>query len=508
LVFLTTDLERTLSNMAWTAKAAWFVGGAALFALAYGEKPIYDGNYASYALHGLASGTLADDAMVRATDPFPLVSAIVRLVRAAPRLLYVGHALLCGVYLAALVAIFRRLHGDRGALAFGACAVFVHSWLFRDLVRAATGKDWGWYAQGGVAGQYLVGHVFQPSLFGVLLVVALAAFLAGRDRAGLLAVAAAALAHASYILVGAALVFGFACARARDGGARGFARMLALGALALAPAAVLVLLRFPPTDGATFARAQSILADVRIPNHARPHWHVSFWIQGTLIAAALLVERRRATFVVLAAMVAVALSLTIVAKMSGSAALALLFPWRSSVIVMPLAAQLLVARAVAGARGARALTLCAVLLALAAAPRGLRHTLAEAREYDAAPEAPLVRWVAAHHGGGELYAIPVGLERFRIETGAPVFVDWKTHPYRDVEVIAWYERIEAAKRLQASEGDELCVRAAALPATHFVFPAAKRLGCDSLVEKWRDGAFALYARRSISNIVGAPAQAD
>jgi hypothetical protein len=476
-------------------RALPFVIGAALFALAYTEIPLYDGNYASYALHGLASGALVDDAMVRATDPFPLVSAIIRVARGAPWLLYVGHALLCGVYLFALLAIFRRLHGEPGALAFGACIVFLHSWLFRDLVRAATGKDWGWYAQGGVAQQYLIGHVFQPSLFGVFLVVALAAFLAGRDRAGLIATALAAAAHASYLLAGAALVFAVACARLRHGGnLRSSMRLLLLGALALAPVAALVLLRFPPTNADAFARAQSILADVRIPNHARPHWHVSFWILGPLVVAALLVERRRAPSAVLAALIAVSLSLTVLAKATGSATLALLFPWRISVLVVPIASALLVARAVAAARGVRGLTVGAALVALVAAGWGLRRTLADAREYAAEPDVSLCRWVAAHRGERDLYVVPVKRQRFRLEAGVPVYVDWKTHPYRDTEVLAWYERLGRAKALETAEGAELCERAAGIPATHFVFAANKRVQCQGLVETWRDRAFALYTR--------------
>ena len=33
--------------------------------------------------------------------------------------------------------------------------------------------------------------------------------------------------------------------------------------------------------------------------------------------------------------------------------------------------------------------------------------------------------------------IPVGLQRFRLHTGAPIFVDVKSIPYKDVDVIEW-----------------------------------------------------------------------
>lgn len=40
---------------------------------------------------------------------------------------------------------------------------------------------------------------------------------------------------------------------------------------------------------------------------------------------------------------------------------------------------------------------------------------------------------------------PVDFEDFRISTGLPLFVDWKSHPYRDTEVIEWKSRIDIAR---------------------------------------------------------------
>src|SRR5439155_27205481 len=37
--------------------------------------------------------------------------------------------------------------------------------------------------------------------------------------------------------------------------------------------------------------------------------------------------------------------------------------------------------------------------------------------------------------------IPVDLQRFRLATGAAIYVDFKSVPYADVEVEEWYRRV-------------------------------------------------------------------
>ena len=48
---------------------------------------------------------------------------------------------------------------------------------------------------------------------------------------------------------------------------------------------------------------------------------------------------------------------------------------------------------------------------------------------------------------GELYMIPPkepDLNNFRIYTGAPTFINWKSHPYKDTDVLEWYHRVQVS----------------------------------------------------------------
>ena len=75
--------------------------------------------------------------------------------------------------------------------------------------------------------------------------------------------------------------------------------------------------------------------------------------------------------------------------------------------------------------------------AVTAATNGLTH--------------PVGSFVRSTVTDGDTYLMPIDLEWFRTETGAPIFVDWKTHPYKDREVLEWYERVNLARKFYASK---------------------------------------------------------
>ena len=484
-----------------------------VFDLAYAQRPLYDGMYNSYLLHGLAcagEGDLAADWTAGTTDPFPLVSALVCATArwAHPALFHLFHALLLALYAAGLLSIFTsvfRVTSPAVRLAFGAGCVLLHSVLLRDLVTWASGGDWAWYLQAGLARQYLLGFFFQPSLFGVLNVAAIALFLRRRDGWAAALAAGSSLAHFSYALTAASLILAFALLRLREEhGLRAARPSLLVGGVVMLASALLAGLRFRPTDAATFARAQALIATERIPHHALPgRWvHKSIWIQAAALGLGLLAAP--ALRLLLLVPLGLGAAITGLQLATGSSALALLFPWRVSTLLVPLGSSMALGRATAALEGAGrptawSVALAGAALALVAAVHGARHTAAEHRAYARDPDLPMMRHVRAARRPGQLHAIPVGLQRFRIETGAPTLVDWKTHPYRDAEVLEWHARVQAARRVERTSGRELCAAAGDLArrygVTHLVLPAGKPCPCPGLRERYRDRRFAVFEVR-------------
>jgi hypothetical protein len=416
---------------------------------------------------------------------------------------------------------------------FVALFVAAHAALPRWLSYRWLGHDYPWFFQAGVAGQYVLGATLQPSAFGVLLVVAVCLFVRGRPYLAGACVAVAATAHATYLLPGAMLTLGFLTALLREGRRK---EALALGAFTLVlvlPITVYTLLAFRPSSPETFARAQEILVNDRIPHHTRP----DLWLDpvaAAQIAWALLgvvLARPGRLRVTLAVAFALSAALTLVQVATGSLALALLFPWRVSSVLVPIAttvvlSRLVAIRAVPLEGGAAGVVAAAIVAALVGA--GVWIMVGRLTFYTDPDELAVMNFVRRTKRPGDVYflpvrvpdlakttrgslssdfkplpdkqsdrrVIPVDLQRFRLYTGAPIFVDFKSVPYKDADVLEWYKRLGLAQAAleELREGrlskalDELRARGI----THLVLPAPSELRGPEIEQVYGDTHYRVY----------------
>jgi hypothetical protein len=523
-------------------RLALFLHGAALFAFAYGVAPLYYSNQNQYFLHGLAAagdGLLRDDWLANTRDPTPAFSALVALTARFlhPAAFYVYQALLLGAYAAAMLGLFAAVAGPEVARrrwpVFVALLVVAHAALPRWLSYRWLGHDYPWFLQAGVAGQYVLGAMLQPSVFGVLLVVAVCLFVRGRPLLAGACVAVAATAHATYLLPGAMLTLGFLTALLVEGRRK---EALTLGAFTLVlvlPITLYTLIAFRPTTPETFARAQEILVNVRIPHHTRPDLWLDpvAWLQiaWALLGIALAMPGRLRT--TLAAAFALSAALTLAQVATGSLTLALLFPWRVSSVLVPVATTVVLARLAAiralPLEGRAAWTAAAVVVA-ALVGAGVWIMGGQLAFYLNDEELSVMNFVRQAKRPGDVYllpvhvpdlakttrgslssdfkplpdkqsdrrVIPIDLQRFRLYTGAPIFVDFKSVPYKDTDVLEWYERLGLAKTAleKLREGrlpealDELRPRGI----THLVLPAASELRGAEVEQVYGDAYYRVY----------------
>jgi hypothetical protein len=499
-------------------RVALFVTAAAIFDLAYGQAPLFDGTYNTYFAHGLALagvGSLSRDWFAGTTDPFPIFTAIVALTHRAfgDSAFHVLHAAILGVYILSLTAIADACFDlGTGLSRWGLTALLtvLHSLLFRRGIERLTGADWGYYVHAGLAWQSTIWPMFLPSVFGVFNVASVAAFLRGRDRLAVVLTAVAVYVHFSYVLTGAALVVGYAWVRApavlgRDEGAtrswNETLRILATGALAFIPLVAFVAFRFRPTSHAIADEARRILADLRLPHHARPEQWVAppteFVIQGGLLGLSLLRLGSRPLRTVLLVVFAVGAALTAAQMATGSRILGLLFPWRCSALLVPLSTTVLAGSLVAAFRRTasvrRPLAFVSMALAGGAAVYGYMRTLSDSRRLAADPSNAVMAYVRRTASPDALYLIPEEMQRFRLEAAVRTYVDWKSHPYRDVEVIEWFRRVERVRALAKTDGAIYCESLGRLAAedgvTQIVAPANRAATCAGLVTEYKDAAY-------------------
>jgi hypothetical protein len=398
-----------------------------------------------------------------------------------------------------MLAIFRHLAESERSEAVRRWPVFlvalllIHSAILRWASYRWLNLDYPWYFQAGVAGQYLLGPVLQPSAFGVLLVVAVALFIHERPFLAALCVGLAAIFHSTYLLPGALLMLGFLAVLRLQGQPLGAVAVGGLALILVAPVVAYVLITFAPTSPADFREAQHILADFRIPHHCRPELWFD-WIAGAQIgwvALAVLLVRRSNLSIVLVVPFALAVVLTLIQVATGSDTLALLFPWRISAVLVPIATAIILSRVIvllpSWVEGKVVLAVAAVILVCLVAG-GVWITVTHQGFQVNDNEQGVLDFVHTDKSAGDVYfipvtvpdlaksthgslssdfkplpskladdrIIPVDLQRFRLPTGAPIYVDFKSVPYADVDVLEWRRRIDRAQHIQTllRQGDK------------------------------------------------------
>jgi hypothetical protein len=515
----------------------WAILWAILFAVAHGQSPEFYSNQHQYLLHGLAKaglGHLADDWLAKTQDPTPMFTALVDgLYTVAGTFgLQAVFFVLLGAYFESMRRLVETLPGmtQRGTTWFLLAFVAIHAAVLRVASVWLTGVDYPWYLQAGLAAQYLLGPGLQPSAFGIFLIFSLTAFARGRPvlAAGLAAVAA--VMHSTYLLPAGLLTVGYLVELLRT---RHRIHALMAGALALAvvlPALAYDVWTFVPDDSGQLQEAQRILAEVRIPHHTVVgNWLDSVAvIQIVIMVAGLCALRRTRLFWPLTIPAVVSAVLSVVQVLTKNDSLALLFPWRFSVVLMPVAVAVLLAKLASRLSDGRVGDRIALALAMLLAIGGIWVT-ATGRGYRVnEAEAPLLQHVRDTMQPGDVYlvptkfatlkpekptsqsktfvppvrtgqtGIPVDLQRFRLATGAPIYIDFKAVPYAPAEVIEWHTRVANCERWYKQRDWDVSkvideVRAAGI--THVITTADKDVTSRELELVYPDESYRVYRVR-------------
>lgn len=521
--------------------AAFYLLWGTAFAVSHTQAPLPYLNQNQYLLHGVAASTgfLADDWLANTADPTPVFTGLVRLTTACfpPAAYYVYYGLLMAVYFFSLVAVARSLVKELDDPALRSCflaaLVLIHSAAVRYLCSAGLGQDYFWYAQAGVAGQYTLGGFFQPSTFGVFLVLSVALFVAGRPFLAVTSAAVAANFHSTYLVGAAALTLAYQYSLLRE---RRWQQAFGLGLWSLAlvgPVVIYNLREFGPSSPESFHEAQHILTHFRIPHHSLPQqWFSRFTAAQLLgVLGAWWLVRRTSLAPVLGVSLAVVGVLTLAQQLTRSDTIALLFPWRISVYLVPLATAVLLAKATSllapgVSRHRRMAGAISGIVAGFLVAGGL-FVMQEHLGYELPrAELPVMAYAHEHASKGQVYLVPIEVPRslsaneshisahfrpaldgsrwvaefqtFRLRTGVPVYVEFKAIPYKDVEVLEWRQRIEQVRQayqwIAAGQTEALAAFCDAQGITHVIVPAEQKLDLPRFEPEYQDAHYRIYRK--------------
>jgi hypothetical protein len=289
-------------------------------------------------------------------------------------------------------------------------------------------------------------------------------------------------------------------------------RPLAIGAgalLGVTPVLINTFRTFGGTHPILATRARELLVEFRIPHHALP----TNWLDGSVlvkvafIVLAVYLSRKTNLFHILLWPFTVAVVGTLAQVVSNSDILALLFPWRISSWLVPISTGVILfqglehiwpkfIRVIPG----KWIFVLILLTAGSFTGTGWVKSLWEYRERVSSADRPIMAEIREAKQPGDVYLIPLDMQDFRLETGAPAYVEFKSIPYKDTDVLEWYRRVSLAGSLYRApykrEGCQIVSKLASEGVTHVILPYDHALQkCDNLKRGYWDWNYVLYEVR-------------
>lgn len=461
---------------------------AVLFAILYTQAPLYYSNQNQYFLHGFEkadSGNLTNDWLANTLDPTPIFSGMVAITlkHLHEWFFHLGLGLIMGVYVFCSWLIFKKqVEGNEKFsqfwwIYFGLLAV-THAAILRWISFRVLGNDYPWFFQAGVAGQYILGGMLQPSTFGVFLLLGIALYYSEKPWLGTFFVCLGGVLHSTYLLSGAMIILSFQVDLLFRGG---WKKAIFLGLFALAlvmPSVVYVGSHFQPTDKQAFEKAQEFLVQFRLPHHCLPNLWLDWiaWAQISWVLFACYLYRKSNVGIIMTTCLVLSIALTLIQIFTNSNTLALLFPWRISSILVPLATMLIlskISRADFLATGYFKWNIFSFGLVLILAAFGVCIMYFSWGYRVNKSEKQLLAFIKVHQKKNDQYLIPIqipnlakttkgslssdfkppvnqkvdnrvvpiDLQRFRLATLGPLYIDFKSIPYQDADVLEWHRRL-------------------------------------------------------------------
>lgn len=441
---------RTLGSQSKFARLSFAVVACSFGIVASWVRPFFS-NQNTYLLHAASlSGSYPEikgDWLAQTRDPTPLFSWLAAglLSLGGEGGLMVANAAMGVAFIAGLTVCAGRLSPrlqNPESHAVVACAIGT-AWL-------ALPSSVRRFLFDGLASQYLYASFLQPATAGVSFLLAFCSLLRGNWWVAVALASIPTWVHPTYALVSAS----FMVAAASAAGLPRWAalRRLVVGVLAILPPAVWSFIRFRPSSDAVFAEAVHILAESRIRHHADP----STWFGWAAFAQVVWVGfsvglvRRELRPLLLAFIAPCTLLSAVAAAFPQLECLRLAFPWRFSAVVVPLCTALVIAR------GCERLTqrfrpLHGSLVLVFALALG-KHAHAARQRLDPASEPEVALFSlpefarARQRDPQASSVVPLDWENVRLNAPTRVFVDYKSHPYQDEELLEWNQRILLVKR--------------------------------------------------------------
>ena len=440
---------------------------AGLFGVLLGQQPLFSSNQNTYFAHGIAENTpsLATDWFISTRTPFPVFNWLVEITGSHHWLFQLYFSGLGALFCMSMLSLLRR-HvmappSIRFTLTFGCLFILMSSnWASRILFDF-IGISPSFWLMNGLAGQYVLGSVLQPSMFGVLLVVSIERFTAGRVYWAAFWLCVATWFHPTYLLAGGVLCLSYMYLTYQTHGLVGHPAKLGALSFALTLPIVLFSATFLSDSDEVQRAAQQILFEHRLPHHADPfHWFsYRSCVRLALMFGGYWCVRKTVLGKIMAWLLIALMLGSLIQVTTESRSIALLFPWRLSVILVPISSSILAYRVLNQVydrqdaqpeqlQPRKWVTVSMIAMLLVAGAIGFQFKLPNTIRPNEGAIAAQAEVVCQDNISNVI--VPSDWTRFRLLSGCPILADRKNHPYQHKDVISWWTRLKTVNDIYQS----------------------------------------------------------
>jgi hypothetical protein len=507
--FQMLKIQSFLSYKFWTSFAGFTILSF-IFGLVYRQDSIYKSpeNQNTKYLQGLAEagfGFLNEDWTANTIDPLPAFTFLVKTlyqISHSEYFFYLCYFIIFGSYLWGILFLINYVFKVKKE----PLKYLVYIVLFI-LLNTETTFHYG------VAEQYILGPVFQPCNFGAFILLSICAFVSEKYCHSVALLALAATFHPAYIPSAAILTVSYMLVIFRQ--EKNIARSLQIGLLSLVlvlPVVSYMHFTFTPTTPEMASQAEHIIVNYRIPHHSLPEVWLNkkgddAYLKIFLMVSAIYLIRKTKIFLILFVPFITTAVLTVVQLLIHNDTLAFIAPWRVSSFLVPISTAIILERIISFIfqknqklilkNRQKIWQATLISLAIIFVLGSWIQLKAWQKEDDTIP---MLNFVKQNKQSGEVYLVPPqsrDLRKFRLYTGAPILINEKSHPYKDKEVIEWYDRVETANKFYANDLNScntLHNLVNKYKITHVVLEKEQfDLECDLLSNKlYKDEEYALY----------------
>ena len=311
----------------------------------------------------------------------------------------------------------------------------------------------------GVAGQSIIDAGYQPASYGVLFFLGIYFFLINKNFLSILFICIGASFHPTYIIHSGFLVLGFSMYFFLFKKYSELFKIFLYYSFLILPITIFVFFNFLNLDRDTTILGQEILMK-RIPHHADIHYWFSYKDVISLIIyfiSLILIKNKTKLFISLAIFGCCSILLSIIQYFLEMNSLALIFPWRSSVFLMPISSIIIISFLIDKIKGKllNKKKFIYIIFFSISIFFGLKSHVLENFNSNFEKKIFLFNEIKKYYNEIDSILVPIDTVSIRLNTGLPIFINHKHHPFKHNEIIDWDLRLKLANNFYNAKNLDL-----------------------------------------------------